>query len=102
MGAPLALISFALTVAGSIAQARAEAAAARERQRRQRQLFENQDRFSRRTQEKLVSNLNKFGKQEEQRRTNEASQTALDSIKKVGKAAEPISCLLYTSPSPRD
>lgn len=86
----LALISFALTVAGSIAQAKAQQAAARERQRRQRQLFENQDRFSKRTQEKLLSNLNKFGKEEEQRRRNKASQTSLDSIQKVSKAAQPI------------
>jgi len=89
-GGLLTAISLALTVAGTVAQAKAEQRAARERQRRQQQLFANQDRFSRETQEKLLSNLNRFSSEENQNRRNEASDTALQSIQKVSKAAAPI------------
>tara|TARA_R110002167_G_scaffold107601_2_gene275121 strand:- start:1207 stop:2112 length:906 start_codon:yes stop_codon:yes gene_type:complete len=90
MPEPLTLIALALTAAGTVKANEDAKKDARARQRRQQQLFANQERFSKQTQEKLLSNLNKFSSVEEQNRRNNASETALESIQKVSKAASPI------------
>jgi hypothetical protein len=86
----LTLLALALTAAGTVKASMDAKKDARARQRRQQQLFANQERFSKQTQEKLLSNLNRFGSEEEQNRRNDASDTALQSIQRVSKAAAPI------------
>lgn len=88
MGWVLPALGFALTAAGSYKASQDAQKDARARQRRQRELFANQDRFSKRTQEKLLSNLNRFSSEENAQRKNEASQEALDTIKKVALASK--------------
>jgi len=90
MPIPLWVIAAALTAAGTVKSSMDAKKDARARQRRQQQLFANQDKFSKQTQEKLLSNLNRFSSEEEQSRRNDASDTALQSIQKVSKAASPI------------
>jgi len=84
------IASFALAVAGAVANSEAQKSAAGERRRRQKRLFENQDRFSKQTQKELTDNLHKFNAQSEKDRTDKASETALNAINRVTKSTKSI------------